>query len=158
MQRNAFKKAIGEFSTKLRLAVACKVKMISKRETFVEGETLQGIRKDAGGRGKGGYDKVDGGPGRKEAEKMLDDVEKEATTKWMEAQGEAWNGWDHLYRVTAEVQLGENLGRVSIPISSTTFHIAMKQCRFKVSTLMETKRLVSILMETKRTLFGVNLP
>jgi hypothetical protein len=77
----------------------------------------------------------------REAEKMLEDVEKEATAKWMEAQGEGWNGWDHLYRVTAEVQQGDNLIRVSVPISSTTFRIAMKQCRFKVSTLMETKRL-----------------
>jgi hypothetical protein len=85
----------------------------------------------------------------KEAEKMLEDVEKEATTKWMEAQGEAWNGWDHLYRVTAEVQQGENLRRVLVPISSTTFRIAMKQCRFKVSTLMETKRLEKA-EETKR--------
>ena len=77
----------------------------------------------------------------RDAEKLLEDVEKDATTKWMEAQGEAWNGWDHLYRVTAEVQQGEDLRRVSVPISSTTFRIAMKQCRFKVSTLMEAKRL-----------------
>ena len=59
----------------------------------------------------------------------------------MESQGEGWNGWDHLYRVTAEVQQGNDLIRVPVPISSTTFRIAMKQCRFKVSTLMETKRL-----------------
>jgi hypothetical protein len=59
----------------------------------------------------------------------------------MEAQGEGWNGWDHLYRVTAEVQQGDDLLRVLVPISSVTFRIAMKQCRFKVSTLMETKRL-----------------
>jgi hypothetical protein len=77
----------------------------------------------------------------REAEKLLEDVEREATTKWMEAQGEGWNGWDHLYRVTAEVQQGDDLLRVLVPISSVTFRIAMKQCRFKVSTLMETKRL-----------------
>ena len=77
----------------------------------------------------------------REAEKLLEDVERDATTKWMESQGEGWNGWDHLYRVTAEVQQGDDLIRVSVPISSTTFRIAMKQCRFKVSTLMETKRL-----------------
>jgi hypothetical protein len=34
-----------------------------------------------------------------EAEQLLLDVESEATTLWMEAQGE-WNAWDHLYRVT----------------------------------------------------------
>jgi hypothetical protein len=85
----------------------------------------------------------------REAEKLLEDVERDATTKWMEAQGEGWNGWDHLYRVTAEVQQGNDLIRVSVPISSTTFRIAMKQCRFKVSTLMETKRLEKA-EETKR--------
>jgi hypothetical protein len=87
----------------------------------------------------------------KEAEKMLKDVEleKEATIKWMEAQGESWNGWDHLYRVTADVQQGKNLKRVSVPISSTTFRIVMKQCKFKVSTLMENKRLEKA-KETKR--------
>jgi hypothetical protein len=85
----------------------------------------------------------------REAEKLLEDVERDATTKWMEAQGEGWNGWDHLYRVTAEVQQGNDLIRVSVPISSTTFRIAKKQCRFKVSTLMETKRLEKA-EETKR--------
>ena len=53
----------------------------------------------------------------RDAEKLLEDVEKDATTKWMEAQGEAWNGWDHLYRVTAEVQQGEDLRRVSEDIN-----------------------------------------
>ena len=85
----------------------------------------------------------------REAEKLLEDVEKDATTKWMEAQGEGWNGWDHLYRVTAEIQQGDELIRVAVPISATTFRIAMKQCRFKVSTLMETKRLEKA-EETKR--------
>jgi hypothetical protein len=85
----------------------------------------------------------------REAEKLLEDVERDATTKWMESQGEGWNGWDHLYRVTAEVQQGNDLIRVPVPISSTTFRIAMKQCRFKVSTLMETKRLEKA-EETKR--------
>ena len=61
--------------------------------------------------------------------------------EWMEAQGGGWNDWDHLYRITAEVQQGDDLIRVQILISSTTFRIAMKQCRFKVSILMETKRL-----------------
>ena len=85
----------------------------------------------------------------REAEKLLEDVEREATTKWMEAQEEGWNGWDHLYRVTAEFQHGDDLLRVLVPISSVTFRIAMKQCRFKVSTLMETKRLEKA-EETKR--------
>jgi hypothetical protein len=82
----------------------------------------------------------------REAEKLLKDVEMKATTKRMEAQGEGWNGWVHLYRVTAKVQLerGDDLMRVSFLLSSTTYHIAMKQCRFKVSTVMETERLEKV--------------
>jgi hypothetical protein len=61
----------------------------------------------------------------------------------MEAQGGGWNGWDHFYRVlvTAEIQQGDEHILVAVPISATTFRIAMKQCRFTVSTLIETKRL-----------------
>ena len=36
----------------------------------------------------------------REAEQLIEDVEKEAMTKWMEAQGDEWNGWDHLYPQT----------------------------------------------------------
>ena len=77
---------------------------------------------------------------RREAEKVLEDVEAEATEKWMEAQGE-WNGWDQLYRVTAAVQQGEGLNHVVVPLSATVFRLAMKKCRTQVSTLMETRRL-----------------
>ncbi len=47
----------------------------------------------------------------REAEKLLEDLERDATTKWMESQGEGLNGWDHLYRVTAEVHQGNDLIR-----------------------------------------------
>jgi hypothetical protein len=76
----------------------------------------------------------------REAEQLIEEVEKFAMTKWMEAQGE-WNGWDHLYPVTAEVKRGDNLVRLKVPLSSNVFRIALKECRAKVSTLMETKRL-----------------
>ena len=45
----------------------------------------------------------------REAEQLIEDVEKEAMTKWMEAQGDEWNGWDHLYPVTAEVKQAKSL-------------------------------------------------
>jgi hypothetical protein len=61
-----------------------------------------------------------------EAESLLLEVQKEAITRWMDAQGQ-WNAWDHLYRVTAEVQQGEDLIRVAIPISANVFRIAMRQ-------------------------------
>ena len=77
----------------------------------------------------------------REAEQLIEDVEKEAMTKWMEAQGDEWNGWDHLYPVTAEVKQGEALVRVKVPLSSNVFRIALKECRSKVSTLIETKRI-----------------
>lgn len=47
----------------------------------------------------------------------------------------------HLYPVTAEVKRGDNLVRLKVPLSSNVFRIALKECRAKVSTLMETKRL-----------------
>ena len=62
-------------------------------------------------------------------------------TKWMEAQGDEWNGWDHLYPVTAEVKRGEEFIRVKVPLSSNVFRIALKQCRSNVSTLIETRRI-----------------
>lgn len=76
----------------------------------------------------------------REAEQLVEEVEKEAMTKWMEAQGE-WNGWDHLYPVTAEATREDRLVRLKVPLSSNVFRIALKECRAKVSTLMETKRL-----------------
>ncbi len=57
----------------------------------------------------------------------------------MDAQGQ-WNAWEHLYRVTAEVQQGENLIRVAIPISANVFRIAMRQCKCKVSALLNSRR------------------
>jgi hypothetical protein len=74
----------------------------------------------------------------REAEQLIEEVKKVAMTKWMEAQG---NGWDHLYPVTAEVNRGDSLVRLKVPLSSNVFRIALKECRAKVSTLMETKRL-----------------
>ena len=74
-----------------------------------------------------------------EAESLLLEVQKEAITRWMDAQGQ-WNAWDHLYRVTAEVQQGENLIRVAIPISANVFRIAMRQCKCKVSALLDSRR------------------
>ena len=76
----------------------------------------------------------------REAEQLIEEVEKEAMTKWMEAQGE-WNGWDHLYPVTFEASREDRLVRLKVPLSSNVFRIALKECRAKVSTLMETKRL-----------------
>ena len=62
-------------------------------------------------------------------------------TKWMEAQGDEWNGWDHLYPVSAEVTQEDRLVRLRVPLSSSAFLIALRECRSKVSTLMEAKRL-----------------
>ena len=76
----------------------------------------------------------------REAEQLVEEVEEEAMTKWMEAQGE-WNGWDHIYPVTAEATRDDRLVRLKVPLSSNVFRIALKECRAKVSTLMETKRL-----------------
>ena len=73
----------------------------------------------------------------REAEQLIEDVVKEAMTKWMEAQGDEWNGWDHLYPVTTEVQQGEVLVRVRVPLSSNVFRIALKECRSKVSTVID---------------------
>ena len=86
----------------------------------------------------------------KEAEELREEVEREAMTKWMEAQGDGWNGWDHLYPVTAEVKQGDNLTRVSVPLSAAVYRTAMKNCRLKVSTLMETKRLEKASETTRR--------
>jgi len=72
----------------------------------------------------------------KEAEELIEDVKSESVTKWMEAQGDGWNGWDHLYPVTTEVLQGD-----FVPLSAIVYRMAMKSCRLKVSTLMETKRL-----------------
>ena len=58
----------------------------------------------------------------------------------MAAQGE-WNGRDHLYPVTAEATRDDWLVRLKVPLSSNVFQIALEECRAKVSTLMETKRL-----------------
>ena len=38
------------------------------------------------------------------AEQLVEEVEKEELTKWMEAQVE-WNGRDHLYPVTTKARL-----------------------------------------------------
>jgi hypothetical protein len=54
-----------------------------------------------------------------EAEKLSNEVEKEAMTEWMEAQGNSWNRWDHFYTVTANVkkQGSKELERIKVPLS-----------------------------------------
>ena len=86
----------------------------------------------------------------KEAEELIEDVKSESVTKWMEAQGDGWNGWDHLYPVTAEVRRGNNTSRVIVPLSAIVYRMAMKSCRLKVSTLMETIRLENADKEAAR--------
>jgi len=77
-----------------------------------------------------------------EAEKLSDEVEKEAVTKWMEAQESSWNRWDHLYSVTANVkkQGSNELERIKVPLSTCAFSTAMIKCRKTVSTLLEENR------------------
>ena len=55
--------------------------------------------------------------------------------------GDEWNGWDHLYHVIAEVKRREEFIRVKVPLSSNVFRIALKECRSKVRTLIETRRI-----------------
>jgi len=86
----------------------------------------------------------------KEAEELIEDVKSESVTKWMEAQGDGWNGWDHLYPVTTEVQQGDTTSRVVVPLSAIVYRMAMKSCRLKVSSLMETKRLENAAKEATR--------
>ena len=77
----------------------------------------------------------------REAEQLIEDVEKEAMTKWIEAQEDEWNGWDHLYPVTAEVKRGKEFILVKVQLSSNVIRIALKECRSKISTLIETRRI-----------------
>ena len=81
----------------------------------------------------------------RQAEVMIGEVEEDAVTKWMEAQGAhdgVWNRWDHIFRVTEEVLEGAppRLIRKGIPLSATIFRIAMMKCRSNVSTLLEASR------------------
>ena len=85
-----------------------------------------------------------------EAEKLNDEVETEAMTKWMESQGTTWNRWDHLYKVTANVKIGEALTRIKIPLSTCVFRTAMKKCRIKVSTQLEESRQKKIQEEAEK--------
>ena len=39
------------------------------------------------------------------AEKLNDEVEREAMTKWIESQETTWNRWDHLYKVKANAKV-----------------------------------------------------
>jgi hypothetical protein len=75
----------------------------------------------------------------KEAETLLEVVRTEATDKWMETQGE-WNGWDHLYPISAAGTVRGNPARISVPLSALIFRTAMKSCNIKVSTLLEARR------------------
>ena len=72
-----------------------------------------------------------------EAEKLNNEVETEAMTKWMESQGTTWNQWDHLYKVKANAKVDGELTRIDIPLSSCVFCTAMKKCSTKVSTQLE---------------------
>lgn len=81
----------------------------------------------------------------RQAEILMREVEEDAVLKWMEAQGThdgVWNRWDHIFRVTAEVNVGDppQLTRKGIPLSATIFRIAMMKCRSKVSTILEARR------------------
>ena len=60
-----------------------------------------------------------------QAEKLIEDVKLEAMTKWIEAQGDEWNGWDHLYPVSAEVTQEDQLVHLRVPLSSSAFQIAL---------------------------------
>lgn len=85
-----------------------------------------------------------------EAEKLNEEVETEAMTKWMESQGTNWNRWDHLYKVTAYIKIGEELRRIRVPLSTCVFRTAMKRCRTKVSTQLEENRQNKIQEEAKK--------
>ena len=90
---------------------------------------------------------------RQRAEDLIEEVEKEAMSKWIEAQGtqeQAWNRWDHLFRVTAIVKRDEHHTNCVIPLSSVVFRTALRSCRSKVSLIMETKRQRKTEMETAR--------
>jgi hypothetical protein len=87
-----------------------------------------------------------------EAEKLSNEVEKEAMTKWMEAQGNTWNRWDHLYKVVANVKKegGKELIQAKVPLSTCVFRTAMKRCCKTVSTLLEEKRQRKVQEETEK--------
>ena len=85
-----------------------------------------------------------------EAEKLSDEVETEAMTKWMESQGTTWNRWDHLYKVKANAKVDGQLTRIDIPLSSCVFRTAMKKCRTKVSTQLEESRQSKIQEDAKK--------
>jgi hypothetical protein len=99
----------------------------------------------------------------REAEQLIEEVKKVAMTKWMEAQGE-WNGWDHLYPVTAEVNRGDSLVRLKVPLSSNVFRIALKECRacgmvmlYHLYVLHRVNEAVSILDEGEHSDGGEKL-
>lgn len=90
---------------------------------------------------------------RRRAEELIEEVEKEAMSKWIEAQGtqeQAWNRWDHLFRVTAIVKRGEDLINRNIPLSTVVFRTALRSCRSKVSLILEAKRQMKTEMQTAR--------
>jgi hypothetical protein len=86
----------------------------------------------------------------REAEKRVEEVETEALTKWMEAQDDGWNGWDNIYKVMIRVRRdGENV-TAPIPLSATVFRFAMKDCRGKISKLLEDRRLTKATARKRR--------
>ena len=62
-----------------------------------------------------------------QAEKLIEEVKLEAMTKWMEAQGDEWNGWDHLFPVSAVVTQEDWLVRLKVPLSSNVFRTALRE-------------------------------
>ena len=58
-----------------------------------------------------------------------------------ETNGTDGNSWNHLYPVITEIRRGEEFIRVKVPLSSNVFHIALKECRSKVRTLIETRQI-----------------
>ena len=90
---------------------------------------------------------------RRRAEELIEEIEKEAMSKWMAAQGtqeQAWNRWDHLFRVTVIVKRDGTHIRRAIPLSSVVFRTALRTCRSKVTLIMETKRLKKTEIEIAR--------
>jgi hypothetical protein len=90
---------------------------------------------------------------RQRAEDLIEEVEKKAMSKWIEAQGtqeQAWNRWEHLFRVTAIVKRGEDLINRNIPLSTVVFRTALRSCRSKVSLILEAKRQMKTEMQTAR--------
>ena len=76
----------------------------------------------------------------KEAEALSDVVELEARTKWIDAQGDLWNTWDHVYPVQLMGRQDGRIEHVAIPLSASIYQIAMKKCNLEVTAIMQAQR------------------